>query len=201
MLMSLFPNTPLPSSVSAPAIIDEMHTFSTDSGVVIRRPKHSRPRRRFTLEYLGKNVAELRTVRDFLQACRLGALPFEWLHPTAGDLVNIDDTTTPVIVYYTHGLVTGQYIYMQGGPTHLTGVWQVTKLNGNALALNGSIAGGPVAQGYAYVYLPNAVGVFASDTWDSPTTLIGPEQWYPQGGYGINRVGVYNFNVVIEEIF
>lgn len=197
--MAFYPAVPIPSSVSAPAIMDPTHVFETDQGIQIRRAKHSRPRRRYTLEYLGKTTAEMRQIRDFLMTCRLGTLPFQWYHPTASDRVTVDDTQTPVLVYYQHGLVTGQMIGLINGPPHLNAFWQVTRLNDTTIALNGSIAGGPPAQADALVYLPTAVGVFASDTLESPEKLIGPEQWYPLGYQ--NRVGYFSFVVAIEEIF
>jgi hypothetical protein len=198
--MPFYPDNPLPSSVSAPAIIDPVHRFETDQGIAIRRAKHSRPLRRYTLEYQGKTVTEMRTVRDFMQYCRLSALPFQWTHPTASDLATVDDQQTPVVLYYPHGLVTGQWVGIVGGPAHINGFWQVTRLHQGAVTLNGSVAGGPVSQCHVVVFLPNAVGVFANDTMESPEKIIGPEQWYPQG-IREQRVGYFSFSVLIEEIF
>lgn len=197
--MTFFPFQPVPSSVSAPAILDPMWSFEADAGITIRRAKHSRPRRRFSLDYLGKTTTEMRMVRDFLQEQRLGALSFQWAHPTALDFVNVDGTTTPVAIIYEHGLVTGQWVGLVNGPPSLQALWQVTRINRQVLVLNGSVATGTVATAFAFVYLPTAVGVFSGDVMASPEKILGPEQWYPVGAQ--NRIGYFNFQVFIEEIF
>ena len=194
--MALFPNTPLPSSVSAPSIIDPVLRYSSDQGIEIRRSRTSRPRRRYTLDYLGKTTTEMRTLRDFLLTCRLGALPFQWIHPTAGDVGALSNTT-PVVMTVLHGLVTGQWIAM-GGPHPLSGLWQITRLDIAHLALNGSSAAGVVADGAYAVYLPTAVAIFDQETWTAPTKLIGPEQ---TGGGPTRREGVFSWSLQIEETF
>ncbi|HEX6827134.1 MAG TPA: hypothetical protein VF077_12525 [Nitrospiraceae bacterium] len=197
--MAFFPSTPTPSSISAPAIIDPMWRFEADAGIDIRRAKHSRPRRRYVLDYLGKTTTEMRTIRDFLQQQRLGVLAFQWFHSTAIELCTIDGTTTPAGVYFEHGLVTGQWIGIIQGPAVYNAFWQVTRFSHDALTLNGSAGNGSVANAFAFVYLPTAVGIFGQDFMASPDKLIGPEQWYP-AGY-VTRVGYWNFSVQIEEIF
>lgn len=199
--MVFFPTSPIPSSVSAPAIIDPVWRFEADAGIELRRVKHSRPRRRYTLDYLGKTVTELRIIRDFFNVQRGGALAFQWFHPTALEFLNIDTSTTPVTVYYEHGLTTGQWIGIVQSPvTNYNAFWQVTRINRQVLTLNGSLAagGGPFTA-YAFVYLPTAVGLFSGDVMAAPDKLIGPEQWYPSGY--VNRVGAFNFQCVIEEVF
>jgi hypothetical protein len=194
--MALFPFDPLPSQVSAPAWIDPMHQYETDAGYQIRRSKHSRPRRRYLLEWFGKTTEQMRGIRDFLLTTRLGALPFSWEHPTALDFVPTQNTT-PVILSYTHGLVTGSYVVVRSHPTSgINGIWQATRLNSVALALNGSLAGG-VAYCNVTNYLPNAVAIIDQEAWASPTKLIGPEQL----GSGTYRSGYFSWAVLIEEIF
>lgn len=193
--MALFPLTPLPSSVSAPALVDPVLRFESDQGYVQRRPKRSRPLRRYTLDYLGKTTAEMRTLRDFVMEHRLGGLTCAFYHPTAVDRVVVL-ATTPVILQYTHGLLTWQYVYI-GGSSHpglVNTYWRVIRLNPTQLALEGSVASGA---GFAdvVVYLPTAAVSFASDTWDSPTKLMGPE------AIGSFREGYFSFSVVVEEVF
>lgn len=193
--MPLYPMTPLPSSVSAPAIIDPAHRFASDSGYESRRPMHSRPRRRFTLEYLGKNTQQMRVIRDFLQACRFGAgQTIQFAHMTAFDTVPFANTT-PIILTYYHGLVTGQWINI-GSPGFLAQPWRITRLNSTEIALDGTVASGP-GQCTVQQYLAHAVATFSEDTMPEPTKLIGPEQINAGG----NSSGFFNFVVTIEEIF
>jgi hypothetical protein len=194
-----YPAVPIPSMVTAPTIIDPMHQFASDAGYTIRRSQWSRPRRRFTLEYLGKTTLEMRQIRDFLQTVRLGALEFTWTHPTAVDVATVINST-PVRIFYQHGLVTGQWIKMTGNPNpSIEGIpLQVTRLDSTQLALNGTSAGG-TGTGQVVVYLPHAVGSFSEGTWASPVTLIGPEQLLAT--VPARRSGYFNFSVTIEETF
>lgn len=198
--MAAFPLTPVPSSVSAPEIIDPTLRFETDSGYVLRRPRRSRPLRRFTLDWLGKTTFDMHLIRDFLHTCRLGAIPFQWLHQTGIDLVSVFNTT-PVVLGYIHGLYTGQMVFVTNSTpnTSINGLWTITRIDNGSLSLNGTFAGG---QGTAnvQVYLPMAVASFNEDTWDSPTKLIGPESnWHIQDpAFGRGR---FNFSLQIEEIY
>jgi hypothetical protein len=177
--------------------MDPMHVFETDSGYQQRRSKHSRPRRRYTLDYLGKTTEEMRFIRDFLLGVRLGVLPFSFQHPTASDDVPFSNTT-PVILTYTHGLITGQWLAIGNAPGALNGFWPVTRINHTQVALTGSVASG-VGTGSlsAMVYLPFAVAVFDQDTWTSPTKLLGPERQALPNRWG----GIFSWAVSIEEIF
>ena len=191
----LYPTVPTPSSISAPAIIDEAHSFVSDSGYETRRARHSRPRRRFTLEYLGKTTAEMRVISDFLMAHRFGSgQTFEWVHITAFDIVPALNTT-PIILNYQHGLVTGMYINI-GTPAFLAQPWRITRLNPTMIALDGTVASGATNVS-VYTYLPYAVARMSEDTWESAVKLIGPEQLGTAGG----RTGFFNFSVSIEEVF
>lgn len=193
----LYPLTPLPSSVSAPAYREEILRFAVDSGYELRRPRTSRPRRRFQLDYLGKTTAEMRLLRDFLLAHRLGALSFQFLHPTAYDNVPVSNTT-PIILTFTHGLVTGQWINISSSPTlsGLIGQWQITRVSATQLSLNGTSASGAGTVSVE-VWLPNAVALFNQDTWESPAKLMGPEQL----GLGSGRQGVFSWSLAVEEVF
>ena len=196
--MALYPNTPLPSSVSAPAIIDPVLRYSADSGIEIRRIRTSRPRRRYTLDYLGKTTEEMHYLRDFLMVHRLGVTPFEFLHPTASDDVTFSNTTPVVLTINTHGLITGQWVFIGNAPTPLNGLWTVTRINHYQLSLNGSVASGTGTGGLSVVvYLPTAVAMFDQDTWNSPTKLVGPERL----GTSLVRSGYFSWSVVVEEVF
>jgi hypothetical protein len=198
--MAQFPLTPVPSHVSAPAFIDPMHVYATDSGVEIRRSKHSRPRRQYTVEWLGKSVADMRFIRDFvLNEARLGTLPFQWLHPTAIDRVNVFNTT-PIILEYFHGMFTGQWVGVSGSPfPAANGFRSITRVSASQLALTGTTGGAGAGTALAQVYLPNAVARFDQDQWTSPTTLIGPEQLTADAG--VFRSGFYSWSLVIQEVF
>lgn len=187
-----------PSAVSAPAVIDSMLSYQTDQGYEVRRAEHSRPRRRWTLSYLGKTVDEMRLIRDFLQQQRLGALDFVWQHPTATDRA-LFDPTTPVTVRWRHGLFTGMWVAV--GDTPNPGInnqaWQITRIDELTVTLTGTVAAGIAGNGDVRVWVPHAVGLFQSDTMESPETVIGPEQvpWVQR------RSGVFSFSVTIEETF
>lgn len=200
--MALFPNDPVPSSVSAPAIIDPLLRFSTDSGVETVRALHSRPLRRFVLEYNGKLTQEVRIIRDFLQECRFGALdPIAWSHPTAYDLVPFSNTT-PIILTYAHGMVTGQYINI-GFPAGLAGFWQVTRLNPTQISLNGTSAGGGTGTCTAIQYLHTARATFSEDTIPEPTKIVGADRIGPdRPGEPFGAIaGRFSFSVTLMEIF
>ena len=91
-----FPTVPVPSSISAPEVIDPMLSFGADMGYEVRRARHSRPRYRYTLEWLGKVTGDMRYIRDFLMQQRLGTLAFRWFHNTAKETGVLVHPTTPV---------------------------------------------------------------------------------------------------------
>lgn len=195
-----FPSTPVPSMVSSPEILDALWRYETDQGYAFRRSKHSRPRRRFTLEYLGLTVVNVRILRDFFQYQRLGVTAFTWTHPTAIDVATCQPTT-PVTLLYTHGLHTGAWVIVSNSPNPSIngGAFQVTRQSQTSILLNGTTAAGITGTATVQVYLPLAVGIFQEDTWQAPATLIGPDQVaYAPGG---RRGGYYNVQVTIEEIF
>jgi len=198
--MATYPLDPRPASVSAPAIIDESLRFVSDSGYEQRRALHSRPRRRYTLEYLGQDTVHTRVIRDFLQQQRLGVLPFEFVHPTAMDACFIYANSTPVIVQFQHAMVSGQWLGLVQGPAALNTVWKVTYANTIQVTLNGSQAvGGGTVVGYAIPYMPYAVARMQSDTFEAPTKLLGPDQ--VTASPSSPNTGYFNFTVVVEEIF
>jgi hypothetical protein len=194
--MALFPfifTAPIPKHISAPAIIDEVHRFTTDQSHEVRRAKHSRPRRRYVVEWRGIHTGHMRLIRDFLGTCRYGALPFEFLHCTALDTVTVNATSPVSLIYNTaHGLLTGQWIGVMSSPGQaLNGFWQVTRIDALRVSLNGSVAQGS-GPATTRVYLPQALAVFNADTWEAPVKLIGPEQ---------NAQGWFNVSLTIEELF
>ncbi len=189
----VYPPDPLPSSIQAPSLIDPMHMFTTDSGITLRRSMHSRPQRRYQVDYLGKTTRDWRIIRDFLQMHRLGVLPFEFAHWTALDNAFYDNTT-PVVVHMYHTYVTGQWvlIYNSTPNVSLNAGWQLTRLSGIAFSLNGSTAGG-AGTCQVRAYLPQAVGVFGEEGDVSPVKLMGPES------VSTTR-GRFSFSVTIEEL-
>jgi hypothetical protein len=193
--MALYPNIPVPSSVSSPVVMDPMLEMMSDAGYSVRRALASRPRRSWTLEYLGKNTGDVRIIRDFLQANRLGVVSCSWLHPTAFDVVP-QTNTNPTWLNYQHGLFTGAWVNISSGPAGLIGQWQVTRVDSQYIILNGSAASG-VGNVAVEDYVPNAIGRFSDNTWESPSKLIGPDQLGTAG----NRPGYFNFTVQIEEVF
>ena len=168
-----YPTFPVPSSTSAPAFIDEILRFRTDSSLEIRRSRYSRPRRQFTLEYLGKTTHEMRIIRDFLAAQRFGTLPFSWWHSTASESVTFT-ASTPIVLHFTinHGLLTGQMVgvFESPGGNAANGFWTITSGGTGTILLNGSssVGAGP---GAVRVYLPRAVARFSEDTYPSPARV------------------------------
>ena len=192
--MPTFPTTPLPASVSAPALIDPVLKHRVDAGYEVRRSRYLHGWRRYTLEWLGKTTAEMRTIRTFLEReIRGGALPFAWTHPSP-DAVSAD-SGTPVVVTQTtgiHGLQTNQHVVIAGINVTINGVRRITRISDTQYSLQGTSGGGG-GTGTAAPHLPVAVVSFGSeDTWESPQKLIGPER---------NAEGRFNFQLVIEERF
>lgn len=198
--MALYPSDVLPSSVSAPAYIDPALRFVSDSGYETRRALHSRPRRRWTMEYNGLSVTDMRFITDFLQSVRFGAgETIQWFHPTAIEIAPASNTT-PIWLTFQHSMLTGQYIQILSGP--LVGPWRITRVARHAIALDGTGAIGPLTVSLV-VYVPNAVARLADDTWESPTKLEGTDRIgadIPGAPYGA-LAGRFSFNVILEEVF
>jgi hypothetical protein len=198
--MPLYPSAPRPSSVSAPEIIDPALVAQTDQGYAIRRVRWSRPRRRWTLSYLALPTGDLRFLRNFLYGVRLGALDFDWIHPTAIDYGTFQPTT-PVRVLLTHGLYSGQWVVVTNTPNPgINGnFFSITTESVNSFFLNGTTAAGIEGVGNVQVYVPHATAVMQEEGWPSPATLIGPEQV----GYtpAPSRTGYYSATVTLEEQF
>lgn len=190
---------PRPSVVHVAEIIDPSWSYQVDSGYEVRRSKHSRPRHRWTLEYLGLDVGHLRVLRDFIQFARLSAMDIQWRHPTAMDKL-LCSPTTPVTIGGYHGMVTGQWmiIFSSPNPSLNNQAWQVTRYDGLNVFLNGSHAEGIAGLCDAQLYVPHAKIVSSSEgTFPAPATLIGPEQFRYDGA----RSGYYSMTVQIEETF
>ena len=173
------PATPVPSSISAPRIYDPLLRFQTDAGYEVRRSRVSRPRRLYTLDWLGRSTEELRAIRAFVLEVRGGALTFSWTHNTAVDPVHLD-ATTPVIANFqtAHGLFSKQWLYLetpQPGLPLVPGFYQYDVLSPTQVTLLGTVSIG-AGNCLARVHLPTASLVLAEDTWDGGTKLIGPEQ-------------------------
>jgi hypothetical protein len=198
--MPVYPYTPRPAMVTMPELIDPMLSFSTDQGISVRRPRTSRPRRRWRMDYLGLSTENARLVRDFLQTVRLGVLAFEWLHPTAVDVATVF-ATTPVHLVYPHGLYTGMWLAVSNSPNPGIngGVFQVTRVAHNDLVLNGSVAAGIAGSCTVIPYVPRAIAIMEQDTFPAATTLIGPDQ-VENIPLGFRR-GFFNLSVTVEEQF
>jgi phage-related protein len=197
--MALYPGTPVPSHVSAPEIIDPMLLFQSDSGYSVRRARTSRPRRRWTLEYLGQSVANVRMIRNFLYVMRGGVTAFSWFHPTGLEIITVLNTT-PVTVQLVHGMTSGMWVAVNSTPNpSINGqVFQITIVTHDTFTLNGSTGAGITGTGLMVVYVPKAIAILNDNTFPSPETLIGPDRvaWStdPMRGF-------YNFSVQIEEQF
>lgn len=194
-----FPTLPRPSSVSPPAIIDPTLRYSVDQGYEYRRAIHSRPRRRWTLEWLGSTVTDMRVVKDFIMLQRLGAMDFAFWHPTAFETATVAPTT-PISIFYVHGLVTGQWLIISSMPTNpsLEGqAFPIQRFTSTSLTLQGTTGAGVAGNCVVQVYAPHCKAVFNEDTWEQPATIIGPDQ---VGGPGL-RQGYYNYQLQIEELF
>lgn len=194
--MADYPTFPVPSSISAPAYIDPVLRFQTDSSAEIRRSRYSRPRRQYTIEYLGKSTHEMRIIRDFLAAQRFGTLPFQFWHSTALEPVTFA-ASTPIVLHYTmnHGLLTGQMVGVFESPSGnaANGFWTITSGGTGTILLNGSssVGAGP---GAVRVYLPRAVARFSDDTYPSPARV--------NYGGGEGQAGTeqrWSWSVTIEE--
>jgi hypothetical protein len=176
-----------------------MLNFETDYGYAVRRARTMRPRRRWTLDYLGMSVVNVRVIRRFLSVMRNGIIEFSWFHPTAIEIAEFGPTT-PVSVLWFHGLVSGQWVGVSNSPnpTINGGVFPVTVTADSLLTLNGSTGAGITGPGNIIIYVPRAVAVMADNTLPSPSTIIGPERIpiAPE----IYR-GYYNFSLTIEEQF
>src|SRR5262245_38338007 len=196
--MALFPQSPVPSEVHPPEIIDPAATFDTDFGYRISRPRSSRPRRRFTLDYLGMSTAERRTILNFLYFVRLQANDMQWFSSVIE--VATFQPTTPVQVLLVHGMVTGMSVGVSNcpNPSLNGGVFQITVTSVSSFTLNGTTAAGIQATGNVAVYLPHARAVMSDDTYPSPTTLIGPDRVMYSGE---QYRGYHSFSVTVEELF
>ena len=191
-----FPTVPVPSSISAPEVIDPMLRQVQDMGYEVRRARHSRPRYRYTLEWLGKVTGDMRYIRDFLMQQRLGTLAFRWFHNTAKETGVLVHPTTPVTLSFPagHGLYHGMWLVISdpvGVAAGIQGGWQIHYVDWLTVLLNGSTNQGNGTCS-TQVFLPRAVARFSEDTWPSPVKLIGPEEMFR---------GYFSWSVVIEEVF
>src|SRR5262245_32962125 len=200
-MAEFWPSDPRPSAVSAPEIIDPTLQYIVEQGYSIRRPRWSRPRRRWTLEYLGLTTSNMRLLRDMLLRHRLGALEFSWTHPTALDVAVIQPTT-PVRLLYVHGLWTGMWVGVSNSPSPGVngGFFQVTWETSGSLFLNNSTGQGVQGNCTVVLYVPHILVVPGQEqSMPSPATLIGPEQLAaPASGL---RTGYFNWSVTLEEQF
>ena len=171
-----------------------MLTTGTDAGYEVRRARHSRPRYRYTMEWLGKVTGDMRYIRDFLMQQRLGVFAFRWFHSTAKETGVIVHPTTPITLQFPagHGLYNGMWLVVTNavGVT-LGGGWQIIYVDWLHVLLNGSTSQG-AGTCSTQVFLPRAVARFNEGTWESPVKLIGPEQMFR---------GYFNYSVIVEEIF
>jgi hypothetical protein len=197
--MALYPASPVPSEVHAPEVFSRILRFETDYGYSARRPLQSRPRRRWTLDYLGQSTANMRVIRDFIQEVQLGALDMQWFHPTAIELA-LFQPTTPVNVLLLHGMTTGMWVGVSNTPNPNIngGVFQITRTTNSSFTLNGTTGVGSEGNGNVIIYLPHATVLLQDDTLPAPSTLIGPER-IPIAP-DVYR-GIYNFQVTIREEF
>ena len=80
MAVPIFPSIRLPSGLEEetenPVIRSEM-----ESGIVVTRPRYTRLRRTFTLEWTNLSGTDYRTLRAFYSARKGGGEAFTWRHP------------------------------------------------------------------------------------------------------------------------
>ena len=83
MAVPKFPTIRLPSGLEEelenPAIRSEM-----ESGIIISRPRYTRLRKIFTLEWQNLNGTDYRTLKSFFIARLGGGEAFTWTHPKEG---------------------------------------------------------------------------------------------------------------------
>ena len=197
----LFPLEPRPSMVSAPAIIDSALVYQVDAGYSQRRTRWSRPRRRWTMQYLGLSTADMHIVRSAVMSFRNTALPCSWLHPTAFNFGSVFPSSPLTVQGIYHGLYTGQWVQIvASSPTNLAGqIYSVTVIDPSQFLLNGALGPGVSGLMSYRLYVPYAALAMQEDTLPAPETLIGPEQTgiLPAGF----RTGAYSLSVEIEELF
>ena len=190
-----WPITPRPASISAPAYLDPRLTFRSDSGHLIQRPRLSRPRRRYTVSYLGLRTDQLRFLSDWLLSIRFGGLSFGFIHSTAEDTVTMHNLTPIWLTFAApHALLTGFWIWLSRATPVTALDWQgfrVTRQNATQVSLDGTVSQGPDRTAYVAAYLPWATCLWPEDTTPEPVKLIGPEQ---------GTLGRFNQTFTIEEL-
>ena len=174
-----FPHMPLPSTSQRQRSLIPCSLRAPTMGYEVRRARHSRPRYRYTMEWLGKSTGDMRYIRDFLMQQRLGTLAFRWFHCTAKETGVLVHPTTPVTLSFPagHGLYHGMWLvyrYPVGVAAGIQGGWQIHYVDWLTVLLNGSTNQGN-GTCTTQVFLPRAVARFSEDTWQSPVKLIGPE--------------------------
>lgn len=188
----VFPQTPVPSSIHPPTILDPFHMFETDQSYSIRRAKHSRPRRIFQVDYLGLTTHDMRVLRHFIQFHRLGVTPFSWTSVTSVDTALVA-STTPVTLSVSHEWVTGQWVWVSDAfHPSLNGAWRVTVPGINQVTLNGSTAVG-TGTCHVYTFLPLAIAHLPDGVFEAPAKLFGPVS-------ADTTRGRFNLQIAIEEV-
>jgi hypothetical protein len=189
-----YPVLPAPASISAMTIIDPSYEMMTDFGYSIRRARYPRPRRFYTLTYLGLTTLELRFFQHFFVIHRLRTTAFSWYPHLVYDTGTVLNTT-PIRINVQHPYVGGQWVVIgESTVPNLNGFYQVTTPDGDFLLLNNTTARG-VGTCHVGPFLPNAILRTSEDgELPAPEKLMGPES------IDTSR-GRFSMIVGVEEIF
>ena len=83
----MWPDIQLPLNITEttlnPAIASEM-----EDGIVVTRPRYTRIRRRWELNWQNMREADYKTLRSFYEAQKGGSLSFAWINPVGNNTVS-----------------------------------------------------------------------------------------------------------------
>lgn len=152
--------------------MDVVLKFESDQGYSVRRSRHSRNRRLYSLTYWA-TAHNLLQVLDFVEReIRGGALSFAWTYPYGQHIAFINNTVPNLVATtYVHGLQTGDQVAISNTATH-NSIYTVTRVNANTLHLQDTSGGsGEGPGGRLAVHLPYASLQLENDTTPLPEPL------------------------------
>jgi phage-related protein len=192
--MPTFPTTPPPRRVSPFGLIDPHLAFQVDQGYEQRRPRFSRRRHTYQLEYQ-VTAAELLVLTDFLEReVRSGALAFDWRYPYAQRMTQIDSNTpNRVTTLANHGYQSGDQVTLSNTSFH-NGTYTVTRVSATILSLGGTSGGTPETTGGITRYYPAMVVRLAEGR-------LAPPALDPDFGPMRDEDGLCEMHLVFEEVF
>lgn len=77
----MWPNIQLPLSITE-TTLDPTISSEMEDGIVVTRPRYTRIRRRWELNWQNLIAVDYQTLRAFYYTQKGGALSFSWTHPT-----------------------------------------------------------------------------------------------------------------------